>query len=157
VRLLAHLLLIAATCTPRIARGQRELEPILTAHLLGPQKVALEGGILAKPNADHGWWPTATAGLGWAGGNVALGVGRRIGPRVDYGGPGAEFTVRLQAGLLRTWAEPWYVDPRRTYGGVELTLTLPFLIGIRAGVFHPVDSAHPANWAGTFGLLLGWN
>jgi hypothetical protein len=31
------------------------------------------------------------------------------------------------------------------------------LVGIRAGVFHPVDGGHPANWAGTFGLLLGWN
>jgi len=89
VRFLPHLLLTVATCTPRIARGQRELEPILTAHLLGPQKVALETGMLVKPIADHGWWPIATAGVGWAGGNIAVGVAKRIGPLVDYGGPGA--------------------------------------------------------------------
>ncbi len=157
VRRLTQLLLIAATCAPCIARGQSGTQPILAADLLGPQKVALEGGMLVKPIPDGGWWPTATAGLGWAGGQISLGVARRIGPRVNYGGPGAEFTVRLQASLLRTWGEPRYVDPRRTYGRVELTFTLPLLVGIRAGAFHPLDGTEPSKWAATFGLVLGWH
>lgn len=110
-----------------------------------------------KPTPAGDWWPTATAELGWAGAQLSVGIARRIGPRVDYGGPGGEFTVRAQAGLLRTWAEPWYVDSRRTYGGIELTLALPLLVGIRAGAFHPLDGAQPSKWAGTFGLLFGWH
>jgi hypothetical protein len=154
VKRLSQLLLL---CTPAIARGQSGTQPILAAHLLGPQKVALEGGVLVKPTPYGGWWPTATAALGWSGAQFSIGIARRIGPRVDYGGPGGEFSVRLQAGLLRTWGQPRYVDSRRTYGGSDLTLTLPLLLGIRVGAYHPLDAAQPSEWTATFGFLLGWH
>ena len=152
-----QLLLVAVVCTPCTASGQSSAQPIVVANVLGPQKLAFEGGILIKPTSSGNWWPTATAGVGWAGTQLSLGVARRIGPRVDYGGPGAEFTVRLQGSVLRTWAAPRYVDPRRTYGGIELTLTLPLLLGIRAGSFHALDGREPSEWVATLGLLMGWH
>ena len=156
MRHLVRLLIIAATCTPRIADGQSGSQPILALQLLGPPKVALEAGILAKPSPNRDWWPSASAGLGWAGGQVSLGIARRVGPRVDYGGPGAEFSVRIQASLLRTWAEPRYVQSRMTYAGADITITLPFLVGIRAGALHRIGGTGSSAWVTTFGLLVGW-
>jgi hypothetical protein len=156
VRFLAELAVLAILTSPRLIHAQSEVQPLLAVHVLGAAKVALEGGFMAKPSPRGDWWPTATADVGLAGGQMSLGVARRVGPQVDYGGPGAEFTIRLDAAMLRTWDSPWYLEPRTTYGGAELTITLPFLVGLRAGAWHPLTSGNGSGWTAAFGLLVGW-
>jgi hypothetical protein len=97
-----------------------------------------------------------TAGLGLAGGQVSAGVAWQY-ASADFGGPGAESTLRLQATLLRTWASPRYLNSHQTYAGAELTATVPMLLGVRVGAFRLLraEPAAPKTIV-TFGILIGW-
>src|SRR5688572_14895211 len=124
--------------TSASVRAQAEVQPIVAGHILGPHKAAFEAGALLKPSATALWWPTAAAAVGLCGGQFSVGVARPL-RYSDFGGPGAEFSIRLQGTVLRTWRSPWYVDGDRTYAGAEITVTVPALVGVRVGLLRRIS------------------
>lgn len=152
----AVLVSIGLVLAPAALEAQSELQPGLAANLFGVSKAGLEAGVLVKPHGNEvAWWPTATASAGIAGAHVSIGVARPL-RQNDFGGPGAEFAVRLQGTLHRTWGSPRYVDANETYAGADLALTLPTLIGFRVGAVRPVSDSSKS-MAASAGLIIGWH
>jgi hypothetical protein len=109
---LALLAVLASMLSATTLGGQepaaRSIMPVFGLHALSTTIAALDVGITFRPDGlgPPFWAPVAGGEIGIAGVQARLGVGRYWPPHTDWGGPGAERTLRLQAAFLRTWGDP---------------------------------------------------
>jgi len=132
--------------------------PVLGLHLLSTTIAALDGGVTYRPDGSDGpfWAGVAGGEVGVAGVQARLGVGRYWPSSTDWFGPGAEISVRINGTFLRTWGNPFHVEPHQSFLGVELQ-GMYLLIGVRIGYFRRVAGNAPDNESFfTAGVLLGW-
>jgi len=85
-----------------------------------------------------------------------LSAGRASIAYVDhgYGSFGSGFGVA--ATVLRTWKEPWQVDPNQTYVGGEVLVWPILFVGPRVGLLRNVSTVETSrHWFWTFSFGIG--
>lgn len=111
---------------PSVGRARYEFWSAVGTRVGGPQKAALDIGLLRLP------------------GILALGVEPGLGGGQLGLGPAfvSPYTsARLQGVLLRTWGEPWLTEPNRWYAGVDLRMAVG--VGLGLSVYRHVGGPEP--------------
>ena len=136
----------------------RVILPVFGLNVLNTTVVALDAGITYRPfGPQHPFWaPVASAEAGVAGGQLSFGIGYYRPPRTDWGGPGSELSLRVQASALRTWGNPFHVGPHESFVGIELQGMFT-IVGLRLGYFRRVPKAPDGGDSFlSAGLIIGW-
>ena len=136
----ATLVLLFATVTTPPLRAQvaspvvhTRIGPAFGLHVGAPQKVslALGAGRWRESGDDYdGVFGLVEPGLG--AGRASVGYLRSRG-NLNTG-------LGVRASALRTWRDPWSVEPNRTFVGVEGSAHL-FFFNVRAGAFRRMTAA----------------
>ena len=159
------LMIIGLTLAQFRAAGAQEADdaarsflPVLGVHLLNTSVVAITGGMTYRPlgPTDDFWAGLVSIDVGIASAQASVGVSRYWPPDADFGGPGTELSLRMQATILRTWGNPRYVEAGQSFVGLEVQ-GMFMLLGLRAGYFRRFAGASPGdNSFLSGGLVLGW-
>jgi hypothetical protein len=156
-------LLAAATASGMRAQGAREdtirtnfhILPALGLQVGTPQKASAALGVvfgqeLSRNGREHSR-------------NVALYVepgisaGRASIAYVDHGYGSFGSGFGLAATGMRTWNEPWQINPDQTYVGGEVLVWPILFVGPRVGLFRNVSSVETSPhwfWSFSFGIGL---
>jgi hypothetical protein len=115
-----------------------EVEPALSLEVGGPQKLSANLGFkLGATKADasevgRGFFFQLQPGLG--GGSVNIGFSP-----VSLAGWGTQAVgVVVKARLLRSWGDPWTIEPDQTFAGVEIGAA--WIVKVSVGVLQRVES-----------------
>jgi hypothetical protein len=132
--------------------------PVFGLHALNTTIAALDAGITYRPDGDGPpFWAGVLSGeIGVAGIQGSVGIGHYWPPRTDWGGPGAELSLRVQGSILRTWGGPFHVEPDQSFAGLEVQ-GMFMLVGIRIGYFRRIAGAATGDesFVGA-GVVIGW-
>jgi hypothetical protein len=99
--------------------------------LIGPSDPPPSAAQSDKSYLPHGLLLQIEPGIG--GGKASLGYAKGLFP---FAGAG------VKASVLRTWGHPVFVEPRRTYAGVEVDAS--FFVKLSLGVLTRVGGQRPA-------------
>ena len=141
-------------CVPEDTTRHTAIHPALGFRIGEPQQASVAVGILAGSRwqargRDHARDAALFVEPGLSAGRVSLGY-------AAYG-RGLGSGKAITATVLRTWRNPWGVDPNVTYAGGELFVWPLVFVGPRVGVFHSVSSGHTANrWLFSVDLGVGF-
>lgn len=131
-------LLVFAFLTAGSPRLFAEVEPALSLELGGPQKLSANLGFkLGATKADgaevgRGFFFQVQPGLG--GGSVNIGFSP-----VSLSSWGTQAVgVVVKARLLRSWGDPWTIEPDQTFAGVEIGAA--WIVKVSVGVLQRVHS-----------------
>jgi len=127
----ASLLLAAAPATA-------EVEPALSLELGSPQKVSANVGIriglVKEGESDYGRGLLIQLQPGLGGGAVNLGYAPVALPA--WGSQAVGFVVKAR--LLRTWGDPWAIEPDQTFAGAEIGVA--WIVKVSLGFLTRVSS-----------------
>ena len=157
---LATLLIAAGTAlqaqrAPNDTATRFHVLPALGVHVGSPQKASAALGIVVgedfvRDGRDHSRNIALFAEPGLGGGRASLAYVSH-----GYGSFGSGFGVAATA--LRTWKEPWQLDPDQTYVGGEVLLWPILFVGPRVGLLRNVSSVETSRhwfWSFSFGIGL---
>jgi len=128
--------------------------PALGVQFGSPQKVSAALGIVVgedfvSEGRDHSRNIALFAEPGLAGGRASLAYVSH-----GYGSFGSGFG--LAATVLRTWKNPWQIDPDQTYVGGEVLLWPILFVGPRIGLLRNVSTVETSrHWFWSFGAGIG--
>jgi len=154
---------VFALVTPCALHAQRGEDTVPRAHILPalgvhvgtPQKVSAAIGVVLgedwqKHGRDHSRNVALFAEPGLGAGRVSLAYMTH-----GYGTFGSGYGVA--ATVLRTWKEPWSVEPNTTYAGGELIFWPIVFLGPRIGLFRSVATGtNPDKWFVSFDFGIGY-
>lgn len=141
-------------CVPEDTTRHTAVHPALGFRVGEPQQASIAVGILAGSRwqargRDHARDAALFVEPGLSAGRVSLGY-------AAYG-RGLGSGKAIAATVLRTWRNPWGVDPNVTYAGGELFVWPLVFVGPRVGVFHSVSPGSSANrWLFSVDLGVGF-
>jgi len=115
-----------------------EVEPALSIEVGSPQKLSanlgLRIGLVGEGEADYGKGLLIQVQPGLGGG--ALNVGFAPVALPAWGSQAVGFVVKAR--LLRTWGDPWAIEPDQTFAGGEVGLA--WIVKVSVGVLTRVGS-----------------
>jgi hypothetical protein len=154
--------IVIALAIPAALEAQRGEDTLPHGHVLPalglrvgePQKASAALGVVLgddwqKNGREHSRNVALFAEPGLGAGRVSLAYIRR-----GYGSFGSGYA--LSATVLRTWKNPWTVQPNVTYMGGEVVLWPILFVGPRVGVLHSVSGAlTDKHWLVSFDIGIG--
>lgn len=157
---LATLLIAGATSlgaqrAPSDSTTRFHILPALGLQVGTPQRLSAALGIVAgvdfvRDGRDHSRNVALFAEPGVGAGRASLAYVSH-----GYGSFGSGFGVAATA--LRTWKDPWQLDPNQTYVGGELLLWPILFVGPRVGLLRNVSTVETSRhwfWSFSFGIGL---
>lgn len=129
--------------------------PALGVQIGTPQRASAALGIVLgedflRDGRDHSRNVALFAEPGFGAGRASLAYVSH-----GYGSFGSGFGVAATA--LRTWNEPWQLDPNQTYVGGEVLIWPILFVGPRIGLLRNVSSVETSRhwfWSFSFGVGL---
>ncbi|HEY4307138.1 MAG TPA: hypothetical protein VGM82_21895 [Gemmatimonadaceae bacterium] len=154
-------LLIASATTAHAQRAREDsttrfhILPALGLQVGTPQKVSAALGVVLGEDFvldghDHSRNVALFAEPGLGAGRASLAYVSH-----GYGSFGSGFGVAATA--MRTWKDPWQLDPNQTYVGGEILVWPILFVGPRVGLFRNVSSVETSQhwfWSFSFGIGL---
>jgi hypothetical protein len=153
-------MLIAATASARAQETRNDTTtrfhvlPAAGLQVGTPQKVSAALGIVVgedfvRDGRDHSRNLALFAEPGLGGGRASLAYVSH-----GYGSFGSGFGVA--ATMLRTWREPWQLEPNQTYVGGEVLLWPILFVGPRIGLLRNVSAVETSrHWFWSLGFGVG--
>ncbi len=115
--------------------AQTAVSPVVGLYVSTPQKVSASVGLLVgRQTSDHifrvveGWLVEAEPGLGGLRGTIGYGA---------YVRP-AFLGYSFGISYLRTWGDPWWTKPRRSFLGMAGDFSF-FMMNLKGGAYLGVD------------------
>jgi hypothetical protein len=141
-------------CAPEDTANHFSLYPGFGLRIGEPQQASLAAGIIVgRQWQRRGHEHSRDVALFVEPG---LGAGRASFAYIEYGHGNFGSGAAIALTALRTWRDPWGVQPNVSYVGGELFVWPVVFVGPRIGVFHSVTMGAAANrWLFSIDLGLG--
>jgi hypothetical protein len=130
-----------------------QVEPAMSAEVGGPQKLSANLGIrigaVGEGEADYGRGILLQAQPGLGGGALNVGWAPVALPAWGTQAVG----LALKARLLRSWGDPWGIEPDATWAGFEVDFA--WIVKVSAGVLTRVSAGEGKKTAFTWSVGVG--
>jgi hypothetical protein len=130
-----------------------EVEPALGAEVGGPQKLStnlgIRIGVVGDREADYGRGVLIQVQPGLGGGSLNVGWAPVALPAWGTQAVG----LALKARLLRSWGDPWGIEPGGTWAGFEVDLA--WIVKISVGALTRVSSGEGKKTTVTWSVGVG--